>query len=188
MDVRSNHSSSGSHHTATAASVGSGGLVDWVDAPPEMLGASGGGGPPGSEPAVTHFNLDQLLEIVQSFQLDTTMASHEEAAGGRRPPIDLSFALYVPRTITQFFSLQDIKDCDKILSPVALGVSGGKKARSSGGVEVDTMSYDGGVDRRRISGAGKIKMSCRLGFCTFSLIKLLIFASLAQESVNLIYW
>ena len=50
------------------------------------------------------------------------------------------------------------------------------------------MSYDGGVDRRRISGAGKIKMSCRLGFCTFSLIKLLIFASLAQESVNLIYW
>ena len=27
---------------------------------------------------VTHFNLDQLLEIVQSFQLDTTMAGHEE--------------------------------------------------------------------------------------------------------------
>ena len=27
---------------------------------------------------VTHFNLDQLLEIVQSFQLDTTMASHDE--------------------------------------------------------------------------------------------------------------
>ena len=25
---------------------------------------------------VTHFNLDQLLEIVQSFQLDTTMAGH----------------------------------------------------------------------------------------------------------------
>ena len=81
----------------------------------------------------------------------------------------LSFALCVPRTITQFFSFQGIKggcdqqiaDCDKILSPVALGVSGGKKARSSGGVEVDTMSYDGGVDRRRISGAGKIKMSCR---------------------------
>lgn len=29
---------------------------------------------------VTHFNLDQLLEIVQSFQLDTTMASHDEAS------------------------------------------------------------------------------------------------------------
>ncbi len=29
---------------------------------------------------VTHFNLDQLLEIVQSFQLDTTMAGHDEAA------------------------------------------------------------------------------------------------------------
>ncbi len=27
---------------------------------------------------VTHFNLDQLLEIVHSFQLDTTMAGHEE--------------------------------------------------------------------------------------------------------------
>merc|ERR1712223_2292507 len=26
---------------------------------------------------VTHFNLDQLLEIVQSFQLDTTMATHD---------------------------------------------------------------------------------------------------------------
>ena len=29
---------------------------------------------------VTHFNLDQLLEIVQSFQLDTTMAGHDEAS------------------------------------------------------------------------------------------------------------
>ena len=28
------------------------------------------------EPA-THFNLDQLLNIVQSFQLDTTHAAHE---------------------------------------------------------------------------------------------------------------
>ena len=75
-------------------------LVDWVDAPPEMLGASGGGGPPGSEPAVTHFNLDQLLEIVQSFQLDTTMASHEEAAGGRRPPIDLGVTRTVDMSVS----------------------------------------------------------------------------------------
>ena len=30
---------------------------------------------------VTHFNLDQLLEIVQSFQLDTSQASSQEAAG-----------------------------------------------------------------------------------------------------------
>ena len=37
--------------------------------------------PPGAgagEP-VTHFNLDQLLEIVQSFQLDATLAGNEEA-------------------------------------------------------------------------------------------------------------
>ena len=32
---------------------------------------------------VTHFNLDQLLEIVQSFQLDTSQASSQEAAGGQ---------------------------------------------------------------------------------------------------------
>ena len=36
-------------------------------------------GPGGGEP-VTHFNLDQLLEIVQSFQLDATLAGNEEAA------------------------------------------------------------------------------------------------------------
>lgn len=29
---------------------------------------------------VTHFNLDQLLEIVQSFQLDTTLAGNEDMA------------------------------------------------------------------------------------------------------------
>ena len=29
---------------------------------------------------VTHFNLDQLLEIVQSFQLDTTLAGHDAVA------------------------------------------------------------------------------------------------------------
>ena len=40
-----------------------------------------------SEP-VTHFNLDQLLEIVQSFQLDTTMAGHEEG----KPQLDLAVA------------------------------------------------------------------------------------------------
>ena len=33
---------------------------------------------------VTHFNLDQLLEIVQSFQLDTTMAGHEEGEQAAR--------------------------------------------------------------------------------------------------------
>ena len=32
---------------------------------------------------VTHFNLDQLLEIVQSFQLDTTMASHDDLKTAR---------------------------------------------------------------------------------------------------------
>ncbi len=38
---------------------------------------------PAGEP-VTHFNLDQLLEIVQSFQLDTSMAAHDDrkAEGG----------------------------------------------------------------------------------------------------------
>ena len=37
---------------------------------------------------VTHFNLDQLLEIVQSFQLDTTMAGHIPDHG--RPQIPQS--------------------------------------------------------------------------------------------------
>ena len=31
------------------------------------------------QPPVTHFNLDQLLELVQSFQLDTTLAGSEQA-------------------------------------------------------------------------------------------------------------
>ena len=51
------------------------------------------------EPA-THFNLDQLLSLVQSFQLDTTMASHEEAAGGRRPPIDLGVTRTVDMSVS----------------------------------------------------------------------------------------
>ena len=54
----------------------------------DVLGVAAAAGP---EP-VTHFNLDQLLEIVQSFQLDTTMAGHDEATGHRRPPIDLTVA------------------------------------------------------------------------------------------------
>ena len=40
---------------------------------PDVLSVSAG------EP-VTHFNLDQLLEIVQSFQLDTTQAQDEDPA------------------------------------------------------------------------------------------------------------
>ncbi len=50
-------------------------------------GGGGGGGGSGSDlltvPAgepVTHFNLDQLLEIVQSFQLDATLAGNEDAS------------------------------------------------------------------------------------------------------------
>ena len=45
-----------------------GGASDLLAAPP----------PPPGDP-VTHFNLDQLLEIVQSFQLDATLAGNEEA-------------------------------------------------------------------------------------------------------------
>ncbi len=33
---------------------------------------------------VTHFNLDQLLEIVQSFQLDTTLAAHEDGEAAKQ--------------------------------------------------------------------------------------------------------
>jgi hypothetical protein len=54
--------------------------------PPDSSSVGGGGGGgssdiltvPAGEP-VTHFNLDQLLEIVQSFQLDATLAGNEEA-------------------------------------------------------------------------------------------------------------
>ncbi len=41
---------------------------------------------------VTHFNLDQLLEIVQSFQLDTTMAGHEEGEQAARLNLVLAAA------------------------------------------------------------------------------------------------
>ena len=70
--------------TTTSSSHGSGGaMVTQAD----LLTVAAG------EP-VTHFNLDQLLEIVQSFQLDTTMASHEETLRSAR---DLS--LLVSRAI-----------------------------------------------------------------------------------------
>lgn len=39
---------------------------------------------------VTHFNLDQLLEIVQSFQLDTTMAGHIPDHGHSNIPQNLA--------------------------------------------------------------------------------------------------
>ena len=39
---------------------------------------------------VTHFNLDQLLEIVQSFQLDTTMAGHIPDHGRSNIPQSLA--------------------------------------------------------------------------------------------------
>ena len=51
-----------SSQLAGANNIGNGGQAD-------VLTVAAG------EP-VTHFNLDQLLEIVQSFQLDTTMAGH----------------------------------------------------------------------------------------------------------------
>ena len=51
-----------SQHVGASNSGGTGGQTD-------VLTVAAG------EP-VTHFNLDQLLEIVQSFQLDTTMAGH----------------------------------------------------------------------------------------------------------------
>ena len=57
-----------------ASSVG--GASDLLQTAPASAGPGGGGG---GEP-VTHFNLDQLLEIVQSFQLDATLAGNEEAA------------------------------------------------------------------------------------------------------------
>ena len=98
MDVRSNHSSSSPRQATGAGSVsvsgsdhyarsGTGSLVEG-GAATDVLGVAAAAGP---EP-VTHFNLDQLLEIVQSFQLDTTMAGHDEATGHRRPPIDLTVA------------------------------------------------------------------------------------------------
>jgi hypothetical protein len=46
--------------------------------PPHLVSLS-----PGGEP-VTHFNLDQLLEIVQSFRLDTTHAQNKCYAQGYR--------------------------------------------------------------------------------------------------------
>ena len=52
--------------SAASSSHGSGAMVTQAD----LLTVAAG------EP-VTHFNLDQLLEIVQSFQLDTTMATHD---------------------------------------------------------------------------------------------------------------
>ena len=70
------YGSGGSTHHAGASNSGNGGQSD-------VLTVAAG------EP-VTHFNLDQLLEIVQSFQLDTTMAGHIPDHG--RPNIPPSMA------------------------------------------------------------------------------------------------
>ena len=64
--------------------------------PPPSVAAQGQGGTGGQQgdlltvsagEPVTHFNLDQLLEIVQSFQLDTSLAGHEGVA-----PVDVNLA------------------------------------------------------------------------------------------------
>ncbi len=66
------------------SAVGSAGPVSCsASGPPSVSGGAGTRSDlltvAAGEP-VTHFNLDQLLEIVQSFQLDTTMAGHDEVA------------------------------------------------------------------------------------------------------------
>ena len=80
--------------TSPSSSIDSSGgqLLQGLPAPPPPASASGdassvGGAsdllqtaaPPHAGEPVTHFNLDQLLEIVQSFQLDATLAGNEEA-------------------------------------------------------------------------------------------------------------
>ena len=93
------NSGPGSHHSHSSQNMPSSSYMDMVH-DPVVVPTSGSGYPsqplPGQpevltvatgEP-VTHFNLDQLLEIVQSFQLDTTMAGHEEG----KPQIDLAVA------------------------------------------------------------------------------------------------
>ena len=80
-DIRSggshhHYGSGGSSQRAGATSNGSGGQSD-------VLTVAAG------EP-VTHFNLDQLLEIVQSFQLDTTMAGHIPDHGHSNIPQNLA--------------------------------------------------------------------------------------------------
>ena len=90
--------------SASLRSAGSGsatGLLSSsaVDPAADLITLSSSGLPPDSSqqtPPVTHFNLDQLLEIVQSFQLDTTLAGHDGggdgkagSAGGRGELIDI---------------------------------------------------------------------------------------------------
>ena len=70
------YGSGGSTQHAGASNSGNGGQSD-------VLTVAAG------EP-VTHFNLDQLLEIVQSFQLDTTMAGHIPDHGRSNIPQSLA--------------------------------------------------------------------------------------------------
>nr|XP_040571200.1 uncharacterized protein LOC121120399 isoform X1 [Lepeophtheirus salmonis] len=79
--------------------------------------SGGSGGLPASDvltvnagEPVTHFNLDQLLEIVQSFQLDATMAGHEEGGSSR----DLQ-ALVEPSLLGNAGDLPS-KGCDVLTS------------------------------------------------------------------------
>ena len=70
------YGSGGSSQQPAASNSGNGGQSD-------VLTVAAG------EP-VTHFNLDQLLEIVQSFQLDTTMAGHIPDHGRSNIPQSLA--------------------------------------------------------------------------------------------------
>ena len=82
----------GSIPAATSSATGSVGSVTQAD----LLTVAAG------EP-VTHFNLDQLLEIVQSFQLDTSMAGHDDEMA-LRTARDLVLCADLVSTYFMFYS------------------------------------------------------------------------------------
>jgi hypothetical protein len=82
-------------HNYTASTSGSIGSVTQAD----LLTVATG------EP-VTHFNLDQLLEIVQSFQLDTTMAGHDETS--QQAAHDLAIVRNLPMVSKTFLALTNV--------------------------------------------------------------------------------
>ena len=61
------------------ASASASGDASSVGGASDLLHQTAAPGAAGAGEPVTHFNLDQLLEIVQSFQLDATLAGNEEA-------------------------------------------------------------------------------------------------------------
>ncbi|XP_059098803.1 uncharacterized protein LOC131892947 isoform X2 [Tigriopus californicus] len=119
---------------------------------------------------VTHFNLDQLLEIVQSFQLDTTLAGNEDMASHNlqlalaNPPTDSPIVKHSQDGLDLGTSC-DCKPCDTLSEVVDSSGNGGEvqpretHSCPSSPTETDCSSGFSTLRRRSVTLTEKIRTS-----------------------------